>query len=46
MDVVFGYTKYDEALNEKSERVMIEDTAKATTAKAIEMRSDSTPPPV
>lgn len=45
MDVVFGYTKYDEALNEKSERVMIEDTAKATT-KAIEMHSDSTPLPV
>lgn len=41
MDVVFGYTKYDEALNEKFERVMIEDTAKAT-----EMRSDPTSSPV
>ena len=38
---LFGYDKYDEALNEKAECVMIEDTAKAT-----EMCNDSMPLPV
>ncbi|KAE9392752.1 general substrate transporter [Gymnopus androsaceus JB14] len=41
MDVVFGYTKYNDALHEKSDRVMIEDTT-----KAAELRTDSTTPSV
>ncbi|KIK54764.1 hypothetical protein GYMLUDRAFT_176782 [Collybiopsis luxurians FD-317 M1] len=34
MDAVFGYTRYNDALQEKSESTMVEDTAKATQVHA------------